>query len=631
MMGTSRRVRVAAVGTAALLAVSSFLIVEAVSADAGGTTRYVATTGNDTDNDCTAIASPCLTIGHAIDEANANDTVSVGPGTFDEAVHITESITIDGAGSTGSGKTTIDGAEGTDPSVSIEGTGADSVPTVHLQALNISGNSDQDGILASDANLAVVNVVASDNDGSGITFQGSGTVSITDTTAAGNHQVGVALGPLDDETTTADAEPAVTIAGPSVTLSNDNFSNNTSAGLIVAAGTGTGTGLVVDGNGSGGMITELGDLTVSRSTFDHNLGLGVGSVEGKLTVNSSTISNTQRLRDTDSEALGVGAIGLAGATLVVNESTIYKNVGQGVLSAGSTVTVKNTTVVGTLKGATEESGTTLPNGALATANLTTPDVMRSNLAPALRTVTPQATVTPASTLIASGTLVADNATHDCNGAVTDHGYNLADDATCSFSATGSKNSGVAKLGSFGSHGGPTNTLVPIKGSDAIDKIPAASAGCTASGTDQRLEPRLEGAKCDIGAVEVHQTPLVITPASLPSGAIGKAYQVTFKASGGLGAPYVFSLAAGSHLPAGLTLTSAGVLSGKPTAAGTFTFTISVDDPTLKTYTITITGGAPSLADTGTAVQSMIEWGGAALGLGVIMMLAAGYQGRRQRR
>jgi hypothetical protein len=173
-------------------------------------------------------------------------------------------------------------------------------------------------------------------------------------------------------------------------------------------------------------------------------------------------------------------------------------------------------------------------------------------------------------------------------------------------------------------------LVPSKPSDALDQIPVGKALCVASRSDQRGEPRLQGAQCDIGAVEVHQTPIVISPASLPGGTVGTAYSATFTATGGLGAPYVFSLAAGSHLPPGLSLASTGALTGTPTAAGTFTFTISVDDPTLKTYTLVIGGGAPPLADTGTAVQTMLEWGGAALGFGVVLMLVSGYVGRRQR-
>jgi hypothetical protein len=72
-------------------------------------------------------------------------------------------------------------------------------------------------------------------------------------------------------------------------------------------------------------------------------------------------------------------------------------------------------------------------------------------------------------------------------------------------------------------------------------------------------------------------PLVITTASLPGAKYGAVYSQTLAASGGI-APIKWSLAAGSGpLPTGLSLSAAGVLSGTPTATGTFLFTIQVAD------------------------------------------------------
>jgi hypothetical protein len=72
-------------------------------------------------------------------------------------------------------------------------------------------------------------------------------------------------------------------------------------------------------------------------------------------------------------------------------------------------------------------------------------------------------------------------------------------------------------------------------------------------------------------------PLVITTSSLPGAKYGVAYDQTLAASGGI-APLKWSLAAGSGpLPTGLTLSAAGVLSGTPTATGTFSFVIQVAD------------------------------------------------------
>jgi hypothetical protein len=202
------------------------------------------------------------------------------------------------------------------------------------------------------------------------------------------------------------------------------------------------------------------------------------------------------------------------------------------------------------------------------------------------------------------------------------------------------NSGTAKLGPLADNGGPTKTLLPAKGSDAIDAIPAANAACTSPGTDQRGDSRPQGARCDIGAVEVAQPPVVISPDSLPNGEVGKAYHATITATGGLGAPYEMTLAADSGpLPPGLSMSTAGVISGTPTKAGTYPITVSVDDPTLKDYTIVITAPpAPSssssaepIAATGANTRPLAAFGWTALALGVLMLWAAGALGRWARR
>jgi len=72
-------------------------------------------------------------------------------------------------------------------------------------------------------------------------------------------------------------------------------------------------------------------------------------------------------------------------------------------------------------------------------------------------------------------------------------------------------------------------------------------------------------------------PLAITTTTLPGGSLGVAYTATLTATGGV-APYTWSLASGT-LPTGLTLSSAGVISGTPTAAGSATFTVQCSDST----------------------------------------------------
>ncbi|HTM30536.1 MAG TPA: putative Ig domain-containing protein, partial [Vicinamibacterales bacterium] len=68
------------------------------------------------------------------------------------------------------------------------------------------------------------------------------------------------------------------------------------------------------------------------------------------------------------------------------------------------------------------------------------------------------------------------------------------------------------------------------------------------------------------------TPITITPATLPNTTAFAAYNQTLTASGGTG-PYAFAVTSGS-LPAGLTLSSSGALTGSATAPGVFTFTVT---------------------------------------------------------
>lgn len=69
--------------------------------------------------------------------------------------------------------------------------------------------------------------------------------------------------------------------------------------------------------------------------------------------------------------------------------------------------------------------------------------------------------------------------------------------------------------------------------------------------------------------------LTITTTSLASASYGASYTQNLAATGGLGS-YTWSMTAGS-LPSGITLSTGGVLSGTPSALGTFSFTATVVD------------------------------------------------------
>lgn len=96
---------------------------------------------------------------------------------------------------------------------------------------------------------------------------------------------------------------------------------------------------------------------------------------------------------------------------------------------------------------------------------------------------------------------------------------------------------------------------------------------------------------------------IITAPALPNGSVGTAYSQTLAASGGT-PPYSWAITSGSP-PAGLILSTAGVISGTPTSAATATFAVQVTDSTgakgSKTFTLTI-GSAPTIS-TGPSLPS----------------------------
>jgi hypothetical protein len=75
---------------------------------------------------------------------------------------------------------------------------------------------------------------------------------------------------------------------------------------------------------------------------------------------------------------------------------------------------------------------------------------------------------------------------------------------------------------------------------------------------------------------------VTTSSPLPVASVGVAYSQALAAAGGTG-PYIWALATGS-LPAGLSIDAAGVISGTPSARGTFAFSVEVTDSASPAHT-----------------------------------------------
>ena len=150
---------------------------------------------------------------------------------------------------------------------------------------------------------------------------------------------------------------------------------------------------------------------------------------------------------------------------------------------------------------------------------------------------------------------------------------------------------------------PTGLILSSAG--AISGTPTGPAGN--SSVTFELTDAAGASTSQAITIRVNAPPaLNITTASLLTGTIGTPYSQTLQATGGVPA-YTWNVTAGS-LPAGLTLSSAGVISGTPTgtSASTSNFSVTVTDsqtPTnaTKSANLSITVVEPALSVTTTSL------------------------------
>ena len=151
------------------------------------------------------------------------------------------------------------------------------------------------------------------------------------------------------------------------------------------------------------------------------------------------------------------------------------------------------------------------------------------------------------------------------------------------SDSGRGNSGIASVtvNGFSASGGTANTANTANWSAKITLSPGVNT-ITVVAKDKPKNTSQQQI-----SVTYNVVPLAITTTHLTAGRIKTQYTGgTLQATGGT-APYKWSLATGSKLPTGLTLNATtGAISGKPTNAGTFSFTVTVTDSATKKQTAT---------------------------------------------
>lgn len=275
-------------------------------------------------------------------------------------------------------------------------------------------------------------------------------------------------------------------------------------------------------NGRGGAIANRGWLGIADSELAHNQ----ARYDGGAIDNAGELAMYRvRLHDNFAGSNG-GALALAAGHAQVLDSTFEQDRAQADggavwLAATATLDLAGSTFAGNAAddglNATSRGGAIASDGAATIANATFRDNRAHGDGGALFVGAGTTTVTAATfaanvaldasalphdgaslhagggTLAVRATVVDDGA-GSCHGAITDGGGNLAaDDAGCTGFAPGDP-----MLGALADNGGATPTLLPAAGSAAIDAI-----DCTdLPATDQRGTGRPQGARCDIGAVEV---------------------------------------------------------------------------------------------------------------------------------
>ncbi len=426
--------------------------------------------------------------------------------------------------------------------------------------------------------------------GNGAGIYNDGTAVLTNLVIAGNVTGKGGNGGLSSGTAATGGNGAGIYTTGTLTLTNSTVRNNTTgpggSGGNGLNGTKGGNG----GEGGGGAgIYNSGTLTVIGCTINNNHA-GPGNTGG----------NTNNITGGNGGAGGKGGgIYNNNGTVTLVNNTISDNLvdnggvggngptggnggnggeGGGVYNIGGTINLVNNTLSNNITGGGGAGGFNFNGGGFAVVG----------------TLGSGGGIRVASgTVNVRNNIVANNGggfDPDVSGAVSSQGHNFISRSDGSTGLTNGSNGDQAGtsatpidplLGPLQDNSGPTFTrnidpTSPAK--DAGDNC-VLNHSCSTNTigfnltNDQRLVTRPQGATVDIGAVE--QTDVLVNPVTLPAAILNTAYSQTITGVGGTGS-YTFAKTTGT-LPNGVTLSAAGLLSGTPTQAGTFSFMVTATD------------------------------------------------------
>ncbi|MDA8336257.1 MAG: S-layer homology domain-containing protein [Peptococcaceae bacterium] len=366
------------------------------------------------------------------------------------------------------------------------------------------------------------------------------------------------------------AGSTVTISGSTAPSSNVSIQVDDPQGNVVFVGQGTSDG---QGNFGDSFTLSAGAVTGTYTVYATAAASG-GPVSGSATF---TVQQVQAVTVT-----GVNSIN----PVIVPYGTALTNVG---LPATVGITLSNGT--SPTVSVTWDGGTPAYNGSVAgnytftgaltlSGGVTNPNNLTASVIVTVQQQGQQAvTVTSVSSL--SGITVAYGTALANAGLPTTVGITLSNGTTPTVNVTwdggtptynGSSAGNYTFTGALTLSGGVTNPN-NLTASVVVTVQNAISNNNTGSG----------------GGASTHS--FAITTTSLAAGTIGQRYNQTISTNNEGTTPYTFTVTSG-HLPPGLTLdASSGALGGTPATAGTYTFTVKVQDANnqsaSESYTLTV--------------------------------------------
>ena len=492
----------------------------------------------------------------------SGDTLS---GTATEAGTFNVSVTATDTGTTGTGAPFT---------VTNNYTIAIGAPTIDVQPMTlpdpVAGTAYSETITATGGAGTMTFAVTAGTLPDGLTLSGAGALSGTPTEVG---TFNVTITATDENGYDGARAYTITIAAPVLTMTppagtlTATYGAAYSQAFTATGGSGnfsyvqTGTlppGLAFTGNTVSGTPTAPGSYAITITATDTVL-TGAGapfSIAQNYTIDvpAPTIALTPAtLPDADAGVAYSETITASGGVAPYTYT----------LSAGSLPAGLSVSATGTLAGTTYEVGSFSFSVTATDANGQT----------GIQAYTIDVTAVPLTMTPAPGTLTA------TYGAAYSQAFTAAGGSGAfTYSLTGTLPAGVTFSGNTLS-GTPT-----VPGSYAIS-VTATDTQLTGAGSPFSITQAY--------TLDVPAPTIVVDPATVPDVAAGVAYSQAITASGGVG-PYSFAVTAGT-LPAGITLSSSGSLSGTSFEVGTFTFTVTATDANgqngAQAYTVDVTAAA----------------------------------------